>query len=89
MQSVDFYIAGLSIVLSIFLLIVNIRAYRKSGMRMFAFLTVVFLTLLFDGVAIMLIGFQVLALPISNSALLLSSNIVILILFYYGVVRGS
>lgn len=89
MQNVEFYVSGLSIVLSIFLLAVNIRAYRRSGMRMFAYLMVVFITLLFDGVAILLIGFGILSLPLSNSALLLTSNIVILILFYYGVVRGS
>lgn len=89
MQSIDFYVSGLSIVLAVFLLAVNIKAYRRSGMRMFAYLMVVFITLLFDGVAIMLIGFGKLTIPISNSALLLISNIVILVLFYYGVVRGS
>lgn len=89
MESIDFYISGLSVVLAIFLLAVNIRAYRKSRIRMFAYLMVVFIALLFDGVAVLLVGFGLITLPVSSTALLLISNIVILVLFYYGVVRGS
>lgn len=89
MQSIDFYLAGLSIVLSLFLLAVNTRAYRRSRIRMFTFLMVVFVATLFDGIATLLVGFGMLILPISTTALLLVSNILILILFYYGVVRGS
>ncbi len=89
MESIDFYISGLSVVLAIFLLAVNIRAYRRSNIRMFAYLMVVFIVLLFDGLAVLTIGLGLFSLPVTNTSLLLISNIVILILFYYGVVRGS
>lgn len=89
MQSIDFYISGISVVLAIFLLAVNIRAYRRSRIRMFAYIMVVFIVLLFDGLAVLTIGLGIFSLPISGTSLLLISNIVILVLFYIGVVRGS
>lgn len=89
MESIDFYLAGLSVVLALFLILVNIMAYRKSRVRIFAFLMVVFAAILFDGIMTLLAGFSVLVLPISTTALLLISNILVLVLFYYGVVRGS
>ncbi len=89
MESIDFYISGLSVVLAIFLLAVNIRAYRRSSIRMFAYLTVVFIVLLFDGLAVLTVGLGLFTLPLTSTSLLLISNIVILVLFYYGVVRGN
>ena len=89
MGNIDFYLMGLSVILAAFLLAVGGRAYRKSGMRMFLYIMIVFLIILFDGVLLILVGFGLLALPISNTAVLMVSNIAVLLLFYYGVVRGS
>lgn len=89
MESIDFFLAGLSVILSVFLLIVNVRAYKKSSIRLFLFLMVVFLALLSDGIITLLVGFSLVNLPISTTAFLLSSDIVILVVFYYGVARGS
>lgn len=80
---------GVSVILAAFLLAVNIRAYRKSGMRMFLFIMIVFLIILFDGALLIFVGFGLFSLPVSNTAILMISNIAILLLFYYGVVRGS
>lgn len=89
MASIDFYVSGLSVALALFLLAVNTRAYRRSGIRMFAYLMVVFVVLLADGLIVLATGIGLFSLPISTTSMLLISNIVILILFYIGVVRGS
>lgn len=89
MENIDFYISGLAVVLSIFLLAVNVRAYRRSQMRMFAFIAAVFIIFLIDGLAVLAGGFGAISLPITATTLLLISDIAILVLFYYGVVRGS
>ncbi len=89
MDNIGFYLTGLSVILAAFLLAVGIRAYRKSGMRMFFFILLVFLVILVDGVILILSGFGMLTLPISNTAILMISNVIILLLFYSGVVRGS
>lgn len=89
MGNIDFYISGLAVVLAVFLLAVNTRAYRRSHIRMFAFLTVVFIVMLLDGLMVLALGIGIISLPITETTLLLLSDIVILVLFYYGVVRGS
>lgn len=89
MESIDYYLTGFSIILAAFLLAVSMRAYRKSGVKMLLFIMFVFLAILVDGVLLLFIGFGVFTLPLSNTAILMISNIVILLLFYYGVVRGS
>ena len=89
MENIDFYLTGLTVILAAFLLVVGLKAYRKSGMRMFLFIMLVFLIFLLDGIILILVGFGVFNLPISNTAVLMISNMVILLLFYYGVVRGS
>ena len=89
MESIDYYLTGFSIILAAFLLAVSMRAYRKSGMKMLLFVMFVFLAMLVDGALLLLVGFGLFSLPISNTAVLMISNIVILLLFYYGVVRGS
>ena len=89
MENIDFYISGLAVVLSIFLLAVNMRAYRRSHIRMFAFIAAVFIIFLIDGLAVLVGGLGLISFPITATTLLLVSDIAILILFYYGVVRGS
>ncbi len=89
MENVDFYISGLAVVLSIFLLAVNMRAYRRSHIRMFAFIAAVFIIFLIDGLAVLIGGLGIVNFPITATTLLLVSDIAILVLFYYGVVRGS
>ncbi len=89
MENIDFFLTGISVILAAFLLAVGIRAYRKSGMRMFLFILLVFLVILLDGVILIISGFGVFTLPISNTAVLMISDVIILLLFYYGVVRGS
>lgn len=89
MENIDFYISGLAVVLSIFLLAVNMRAYRRSHIRMFAFIAAVFIIFLIDGLAVLVGGLGVISFPITATTLLLVSDIAILVLFYYGVVRGS
>ncbi len=89
MENIDFYLTGLSVILAVFLLGVGLKAYRKSGMRMFLFIMLVFLIIFLDGIILILVGFGIFSLPISNTAVLMISNIAILLLFYYGVVRGS
>lgn len=89
MENIDFFLTGISVILAAFLLAVGIRAYRKSGMRMFLFILLVFLIILLDGVILIISGFGVFTLPVSNTAVLMISDVIILLLFYYGVVRGS
>lgn len=89
MESIDFFLAGLTVVLSVFLFIINIRAYRKSSVHIFLILMIVFLALLVDGGVTLLVGFSLITIPISMTAFLLISNLVILSLFYYVVARGS
>lgn len=89
MESIDFFLAGLTVVLSVFLLIINIRAYRKSSIHIFLILMIVFLALLVDGGVTLLVGFSLITIPISLTAFLLISNLLILSLFYFVVARGS
>ncbi len=89
MENIDFYISGLAVVLSIFLLAVNMRAYRRSHIRMFAFIAAVFIIFLIDGLLVLAGGLGAVSLPITSTTILLVSDIAILVLFYYGVVRGS
>lgn len=89
MENIDFYISGIAVVLSIFLLAVNMRAYRRSHIRMFAFIAAVFIIFLIDGLLVLATGLGAVKVPFTPVTLLLVSDIAILILFYYGVVRGN
>lgn len=89
MLAISFYLSGLSVVLSLFILAVSIRAYRRSGIRLFAYLMIVFIVILFDSILYTLSGFIFVQFPLSFDDIFLISDVVILLLFYFGAVRGS
>ena len=84
-----YYLSGIAIVLSIFLLIVGMKAYKKSKIKLLLFLNITFLIILIDSLLALFVGFNIIPVSYSMSDLFLASEIVVMILFYVGVVRGN
>ncbi len=89
MLDISFYLSGLAVVLSIFILVVSIRAYSRTHVRIFAFLISVFVILLADSLIYTITGFVYIQFPFSIDDLFLFSDVAILLIFYFGAVRGS
>ena len=89
MDSLSFYLSGLGLVLSIFLIIVTSRAYGRSRVKLFGYLIGVFTITLLDSLLFIVEGLTLYVPPISTLDVFLASEVVILVLFYFGAVRGS
>jgi len=88
---VDYFalLAGVSVVLSIFMMLVTIRAVRKGGMRIFKYLAGSFALILVTNAIVIFDLFY----PAILSSLVVPgfiiADLLILLLFYSGIVRGT
>ncbi len=89
MLDISFYLSGLAVVLSIFILAVSVRAYSRTHVRIFGFLIAVFVILLADSLIYTITGFIFFQLPFTMNEMFLFSDVAILLIFYFGAVRGS
>ncbi|MCL5793550.1 MAG: hypothetical protein M1138_01785 [Candidatus Thermoplasmatota archaeon] len=79
-------VLGLILVLSLFLLVISVRAYRKSGVGLVKYLLASFVVILIMDAIFIADYFTVISVPFSSTVELVL--IVILLLFYAGIMRG-
>ena len=79
-------VLGLILVLSLFLLGISIRAYRKSGVGLVKYLSASFVVILIMDTIFVADYFTVISVPFSSTVVMVL--IVILLLFYAGIMRG-
>lgn len=81
-------ISGISIVLSLFLLGVAFRVSRRRKVRILTYISAVFAVILVSNVIFVLQVFSMLPFTGYEVTMLLSVELLILVLFYAGIVRG-
>jgi hypothetical protein len=89
MDEFYFYLSGVALFLSIILGTVGILTYRRSRIKLLLFLDIAFLIIFVDSLVAVLVGFDIVPVPYSMEDMFLASDIVILIIFYLGVIRGN
>lgn len=81
-------ISGLSIVISIFLLDVTRRVSKRRRVRILSFMSAVFVLILLSNVVFVVLTFTIFPTTGIETTFLLAVQLVILLLFYAGIVRG-
>ena len=88
---IDYFaaIAAVSVILSIFMIAVTTRATRRAGVRIFKYLAVSFILILVTNLLVVVNLFY----PAYFSSALMPgfiiADLLILLLFYSGIIRGS
>ncbi len=85
MSNFTIYASSLSMVVSAFLLVVASRAFIRVRSRIFLSLIAVFLVILVESVISLVSLFDLVTLPFSLDDMLVFGNIIVLIVFYAGV----
>ncbi|MCL4438813.1 MAG: hypothetical protein M1616_05570 [Candidatus Thermoplasmatota archaeon] len=85
MSNFTIYASSLSMVVSAFLLVVASRAFIRVRSRIFVSLIAVFLVILVESVISLVSLFDLVTLPFSLDDMLVFGNIIVLIVFYAGV----
>lgn len=85
MSNFTIYASSLSMVVSAFLLVVASRAFVRVRSRIFLSLIAVFLVILVESVISLVSLFDLVTLPFSLDDMLVFGNIIVLIVFYAGV----
>ena len=89
MDNIGIFITGISIVVSIFLLAVTYKSLKRSSVKIFYYLFIVFGIILIANVYMLLQVFGIVPYFVADVTVLLFADLVILLLFYFGIVRGS
>ena len=89
MLDLSYYLSGLATVLALFILIVVVRAYRRSRIRIFAYLVAVFALFLVDLTLYTISGLVFFQIPVYFVDVFLLTDVAVLLIFYFGTVRGS
>lgn len=88
---IDYFVllAGISIVLSIFMMLVTLRAVRRGGMRIFRYLGASFALILLANAIVIADLFYPSILASAVVPGFIIADLLILLLFYSGIVRGT
>jgi hypothetical protein len=88
---VDFliFMTGISLILSIFMIVVVAKAIRVGGMRIFRYLLASFTLILISDFILILTAFSVFGTTYIDLFIFSLTDLFILLIFYSGVVRGS
>ena len=86
--SYEIVFAGISLVLSAFMLAVTIKASRTGGPRAIIYLGVAFAVILVANLLFVLSVFGILLSESDFPMIFLVSDLILLIIFYFGAVRG-
>ena len=89
MDNIGIFITGISIVVSIFLLAVTYKSLKRSNVKIFYYLFIVFGIILIANAYMLLQVFGIVPYFVADVTVLLFADLVILLLFYFGIVRGS
>lgn len=89
MNDAGIFLSGISIVVSIFLIVVTYRAIEGKKVRILYYLIAVFFLILIENLILVFQVFIPIPVNIPDTNMLLFINLVILLLFYAGIVRGS
>ena len=87
----DYYaaIAAVSVVLSIFMLAVTLRATRRAGVRILKYLAASFILIFLTNLLVILNLFYPASFGILIIPGFIVADLLILLLFYSGIIRGS
>lgn len=83
------FLAGISLILSIFMIVVVAKAIRVGGMRIFRYLLAAFALILISDVMLVLTAFSIFGTTYIDLFIFSLADLFILLIFYSGVVRGS
>lgn len=83
------FLAGISLILSIFMIVVVAKAIRVGGMRIFRYLLAAFALILISDVMLILTAFRIFGTTYIDLFIFSLADLFILLIFYSGVVRGS
>lgn len=88
MYEIAILISGISIVFSVFLLGVARRVLRRRKVRILTYIAAVFVVILLSNILFVLQVFHVIPIPGYELTIFLAVELIILVLFYAGIVRG-
>ncbi len=88
MYDIAVLISGISIVLSVFMLGVMRRVTRRKRVKILSYIGGVFIVILVSNIIFILQVFTVLPLSGYEVTFFLAAELIILVLFYAGIVRG-
>ncbi|MCL4451337.1 MAG: hypothetical protein M1327_01755 [Candidatus Thermoplasmatota archaeon] len=88
---IDYFaaIAAVSVILSIFMIAVTMRATRRAGVRIFKYLAASFILILVTNVFVIINLFYPAYLSSALIPGFIIADLLILLLFYSGIIRGS
>lgn len=88
MYDIALLFSGLSIMLSIFLLVITLRVAMRRRVKILSYIIGVFFVILISNILFVLQIFSFFPYSINQVTLLLAAELAILLLFYAGIVRG-
>lgn len=88
MYNIAVLISGVSIAISVFLLMITIKANRRVSAKILSYIGLVFVVILVSNVIYVLQAFRILPGSGNEAEYFLSVELIILLLFYVGIARG-
>lgn len=80
--------SGISIVISVFMIVVSLRASRRGGLNGIVYLALAFAVILADNVIYTMSVIGIFFIGVDIISMFLISDLLILLAFYFGAVRG-
>lgn len=89
MLELSTFFEALSLVISIFLLIITVRAFRNRRIKLLEYIMAVFFLIFVQDIVLILQVFYIIPFSAYDPDLFVLVNLAILAIFYVGIVRGS
>ncbi len=89
MLELSTFFEALSLVISIFLLIITVRAFRNRRIKLLEYIMAVFFLIFVQDIVLILQVFYILPFSAYDPDLFVLVDLAILAIFYVGIVRGS
>ena len=89
MLELSTFFEALSLVISIFLLIITVRAFRNSRIKLLEYIMAVFFLIFVQDIVLILQVFYIIPFSAYDPDLFVLVDLAILAIFYVGIVRGS
>ena len=89
MLELSTFFEALSLVISIFLLIITVRAFRNRRIKLLVYIMAVFFLIFVQDIVLILQVFYIIPFSAYDPDLFVLVDLAILAIFYVGIVRGS
>ncbi|MHB1650674.1 MAG: hypothetical protein ACYCSA_10860 [Thermoplasmataceae archaeon] len=89
MLELSTFFEALSLVISIFLLIITVRAFRNRRIKLLEYIMAVFFLIFVQDIVLILQVFYIIPFSAYDPDLFVLVDLAILAIFYVGIVRGS